>query len=406
MIESIMVIVRDSSCDSEVFATLRLAKVNAGRPDKNWHGLTVIITTLTGVPERELDNLLSDWREARPEDRQAAVAAMRVASYQGCLDAGRKRFQGTDDEIVHQERQRRGKLGMLNASINSGFEGSDDQIRTLQVFKNLMTVACLGGKIDMSLPEPKILGLQAEQNLLTAARNGGKIDMSLPEPKILGLQAEQNLLTAARNRGKIDMSLPEPQIRGLQAKQNLLTAACNGGKIDMSLPKPQILGLQAEQNLLTAVRNGGKIDMSLPEPQIQGLQTEQNLLTAARNRGKIDMSLSEPQIRGLQAEQNLLTAARNGGKIDMSLPELQIRRQAMALMRGSSVEELAARDAVQSKTTFAATEDDRYLDVMLRVEFEAAGKILDDHSDRSAIASIVKAKSIDKEMKRVTAQVR
>jgi len=43
---------------------------------------------------------------------------------------------------------------------------------------------------------------------------------------------------------------------------------------------------------------------------------------------------------------------------------------------------------------------------MLRVEFEAAGKILDDHSDRSAIASIVKAKSIDKEMKRVTAQVR
>jgi len=104
--------------------------------------------------------------------------------------------------------------------------------------------------------------------------------------------------------------------------------------------------------------------------------------------------------------QNFLTAARNGGKIDMSLPEPQIRRQDMALMTGSSVEELAARDAAQSKITFAATENDRYLDVMRRVEFEAAGKILDDHSDRSAIASIVKAKSSDKEMKRVKAQVR
>ena len=50
-----------------------------------WHGLTVIITTLTGVPERELDDLLANWREARPEERQAAVAAMRIASYQGVL---------------------------------------------------------------------------------------------------------------------------------------------------------------------------------------------------------------------------------------------------------------------------------------------------------------------------------
>ena len=59
------------------------------------------------------------------------MAVMRVASYQGLLDAGHKRYQGTDDKIVHQERQRRRKLGMLNAGINSGFEGSDEQIRTL-----------------------------------------------------------------------------------------------------------------------------------------------------------------------------------------------------------------------------------------------------------------------------------
>jgi len=111
------VIVRDCNCDSEAFATPRLVKVNASRTGKDWDGLTVMTTTLTGVPERELGHLLSDWREARPKEREAAMAAMRVASYQGCLDAGRKRFQGTDDEIVHQERQRRGKLGMRNARI-------------------------------------------------------------------------------------------------------------------------------------------------------------------------------------------------------------------------------------------------------------------------------------------------
>jgi len=107
-----MVIVRDCNCDSEGFAALRLAKVNAGRTGKDWHGLTVITTTMTGVPEREPEHLLSDWREARPEERQAAAAAMRLASYQGALTSGRKRCQGTDDEIVHQERQRRG-LGCL-----------------------------------------------------------------------------------------------------------------------------------------------------------------------------------------------------------------------------------------------------------------------------------------------------
>jgi len=100
--------------------------MNLDRTSKDWHGLRVITTTLAGVPERELGQLLSEWREARPEETQEAVAAMRLASYQGCLDAGRKRFQGTDDEIVHQERQRRGKLGMLAAGRNSGFEGSDD----------------------------------------------------------------------------------------------------------------------------------------------------------------------------------------------------------------------------------------------------------------------------------------
>ena len=106
------VIVRDFNYDSEAFATPRLVKLNAGRTGKDWHGLRAITTTLAGVPERELDHLLSDWREARPEERQAAVAAMRLASYQGVLTSGRKRCQGTDDEIVHQERQRRG-LGCL-----------------------------------------------------------------------------------------------------------------------------------------------------------------------------------------------------------------------------------------------------------------------------------------------------
>ena len=125
------VIVRDFNYDSEAFATPRLVKLKAGRTGKDWHGLRAITTTLAGVPKRELDHLLSDWREARPEERQATVAAMRFASYQGCLDPGRKRFQGTDDQIVHQELQRRGKLGMLTAVINSRFEGSDNRIRTL-----------------------------------------------------------------------------------------------------------------------------------------------------------------------------------------------------------------------------------------------------------------------------------
>jgi len=272
------VIVREFNYDSEAFATPRLVKLNAGRTGKDWHGLRAITTTLAGVPERELDHLLSDWREARPEERQAAVAAMRLASYQGCLDAGRKRFQGTDDEIVHQERQGRGKLGKLTEQIElqakllnyflgsnksninqsagrkSGFEGSDDQIRTLQAFKNLLTAARRGGKIDMSLPEPQIRSLQTQENILTAARNAGKIDMSLPEPQIQSLQAEANLLTAARNGGKIDMSLSEPKIRGLQAKANLITAARIAGKINMSLSEPKIQGLQAEENILTAAR--------------------------------------------------------------------------------------------------------------------------------------------------------
>ena len=118
------------------------------------------------------------------------------------------------------------------------------------------------------------------------------------------------------------------------------------------------------------------------------------------------MSLPTPQIWGLQAEQSLLTAARNRGKINMSLPESQIQRQAMALMKGSSVDELSARDDAQSIITFAATENDKYLDVMRRVEFEVAGKILDDHSDRSAIASIVKETPPDKEMRMIQQQVR
>jgi len=49
---------------------------------------------------------------------------------------------------------------------------------------------------------------------------------------------------------------------------------------------------------------------------------------------------------------------------------------------------------------------DKHLDVMRREEFEEAGKILNDYSDRSAIASIVKDTPPHKEMRRVKQQVR
>jgi len=72
---------------------------------------------------------------------------------------------------------------------------------------------------------------------------------------------------------------------------------------------------------------------------------------------------------------------------------------------GRSVDELAARDAAKSVITFTATKEDKHLDVMRREEFEEAGKILNDYSDRSAIASIVKDKPLNKEMRRVKQQV-
>ena len=55
--------------------------------------------------------------------------------------------------------------------------------------------------------------------------------------------------------------------------------------------------------------------------------------------------------------------------------------------------------------TFTAIEDDNHLDVMRWEEFEAVGKILHDYSDRSAIASMVREKTIDREMRRVKQQV-
>jgi len=80
--------------------------------------------------------------------------------------------------------------------------------------------------------------------------------------------------------------------------------------------------------------------------------------------------------------------------------------QAMVQVIGRSVDELAARDAAKSVTTFTATEDDKHLDVMRREEFEEAGKILDDYSVRIAIASIGKDKPPHKAMRRVKQQVR
>ena len=73
---------------------------------------------------------------------------------------------------------------------------------------------------------------------------------------------------------------------------------------------------------------------------------------------------SKPQIRGLQAQVNLLTVARHGGNINMDQSETEVRRQAMTQRMGRSADELVARDAVKSGTTFTATEDDRHLDVM------------------------------------------
>jgi len=75
-------------------------------------------------------------------------------------------------------------------------------------------------------------------------------------------------------------------------------------------------------------------------------------------------------------------------------------------VRGTSVDELAARDAAKSMFTFTATEDNKLLDMMRRKEFESAGKILHDHYDRSTIARLVKEKTLDKEMRRVKQQVR
>jgi len=117
------------------------------------------------------------------------------------------------------------------------------------------------------------------------------------------------------------------------------------------------------------------------------------------------MSLPESQIRGLQAGKHILTTARRGGNTNMDQSETEGRRQAMTQRMGRSVNELAARDAVKSATTFTTTEDDRHLDVMRQEEFEEAGKILDDYSDRSAIASIVKDNPPRKEMRRVRQQV-
>jgi len=90
----------------------------------------------------------------------------------------------------------------------------------------------------------------------------------------------------------------------------------------------------------------------------------------------------------------------------MDKSETEVRRQAMTQRMGRSVDELVARDEVKPATTFTSTEDDRHLDVMRREEFEESGKILDDYSDRSAIASIVKDYPPRKEMRRVRQQVR
>ena len=115
------------------------------------------------------------------------------------------------------------------------------------------------------------------------------------------------------------------------------------------------------------------------------------------------MSLPKPQIRSLQAKKNLLTAARRGGNINMDQWETEGGSQAMVQVIGRSVDELAARDAAKSVTTFTATEDDKHLDVMRREEFEEAGKILDDYSVRIAIASIGKDKPPHKAIRRVQA---
>ena len=92
------------------------------------HENTIIIGEIVSV-EIKIQKIPLDMSKGIPPLDICKCPLDICKSYQGCLDAGRKRFQGTDDEIVHQERQRRGKLGMLTAGINSGFEGSDDQIR-------------------------------------------------------------------------------------------------------------------------------------------------------------------------------------------------------------------------------------------------------------------------------------
>jgi len=120
----------------------------------------------------------------------------------------------------------------------------------------------------------------------------------------------------------------------------------------------------------------------------------------------IDMSLPQSEIRSLQAGENLLTASRRGGKINMDQSETEVRRQVMMQAKGRSVDELAERDTAKSVNTFAATEVDKHLDVMRREEFEQAGKILDDYSDKSAIVNIVKDKPNQNQMARVKQRAR
>ena len=184
-------IVRECNCDSEAFATPRLEKVNADRTGKDWHGLRVITTTLIGDPEREWPS--SVWL--------AWDTSWGKASSCGCDESSvipRRPFVRTQEVPRHRRRDCEPDTPATwqawdaecwpgHNLVNSGFEGSDNQIHTLQAFKNVLTAARHGGKIDMSLPEPQIRGVQAEENPLTAARNAGKIDMSLPKPQIRGL---------------------------------------------------------------------------------------------------------------------------------------------------------------------------------------------------------------------------
>ena len=94
--------------------------------------------------------------------------------FNACLTSGCARgFSGSANDIVRQERQHRGKAGMLTAGKNSGFTGTEDEIRSQQAHKNNITA---GIKSGFKGSHPVIEGLQ--QQKCAFIRHGSTVDLN------------------------------------------------------------------------------------------------------------------------------------------------------------------------------------------------------------------------------------